>query len=263
MSSAAPLRGRRVLVTRGEEKADRLTGLLEVAGAEVVRVPLIAAQRLVAAAAISDAVDRLVDASAPGTGPAWLVLTSATGAEMTVEAVGAVRLGELAIAVVGPATAAPLRSHGIEPDLVAAGQVGESLASELVSAGVDGSPALLVTAAGARRVIAPLLEAAGAHVDVLEAYRSVMPETARRRLREALGGPAIDAVTFTSGSTVRHFSLAWPPPLPRCPAACIGPVTARAARAAGWATVIAATEHTADGLAAALLAHLAPVHPVP
>ena len=110
MSGAGPLQGRRVLVTRGAEKADRLPGLLEEAGAEVLRVPLIATERLVAAPDISRAVDRLIEGVLGGERPRWLVLTSAMGAELAVEAVGAERLSDVAIAVIGPATAAELSS---------------------------------------------------------------------------------------------------------------------------------------------------------
>ncbi len=263
MTAAQPLQGRRILVTRGADKVDRLPGLLEDVGAEVLRVPLIATQRLAAAAEIGLAVGRLLEGGVHGERAPWLVLTSATGVELTVEAVGAPQLGEVAIAVIGPATGAALRSHGIEVDLVAPGQVGESLAAELWRAGVDGARVLLVTAAGSRNVIAPLLTAAGARVEVLDAYRSVMPDGARDRLREALAGPPVDAITFTSGSTVRHCTEALAQPPPPCLAVCIGPVTADAARAAGWAAVITAGEHTADGMVAAMVSHLAPVHPLP
>jgi uroporphyrinogen III methyltransferase / synthase len=263
MRSAKPLRGRRVLVTRGMEKVDRLPDLLEKAGAKVVRVPMIATQRLASVGDIRLAVDRLDHGGVGGGRRPWLVLTSATGADLTVDAAGPNRLDDLAIAVVGPATDAALRAHGIEADLVAPGQVGESLAAELAMSGLDGARVLLVTAVGARDVIAPVLTASGAEVEVLEAYGSVLPEDAEERLREVLAGPRLDAVTFTSGSTVRHFGEALTEPLPSCPAVCIGPVTADAARDAGWTTVITAAEHTADGMVAVMVARLARAHRLP
>jgi uroporphyrinogen-III synthase len=263
MRSAKPLRGRRVLVTRGVEKVDRLPALLEKAGAKVVRVPMIAVQRLATVGDIRLAIDRLDHGGQAGGRRPWLVLTSAIGADLTVDAAGPNRLDGLAIAVVGPATDAALRAHGIEADLVAPGQVGESLAAELAMSGLEGARVLLVTASGARDVIAPVLTASGAEVEVLEAYGSVVPEDAAQRLREVLAGPRVDAVTFTSGSTVRHFTEALTEPLPACPAVCIGPVTAEAARDAGWTTVFTAGEHTADGMVAVMVARLAAVHPLP
>ena len=260
MSHGPQLAGRIVLVTRGTAKGERLGELLADEGATVVRVPLIAVERLAGSSALAGAVERL-RAGGPG---AWVVLTSQTGVGLLFEQVG--RPGSLdgvAVAVVGPATRAALRSHGVEPDLVAPGQTAQSLAEELASRHVDGKNVLVVAAAGGRDVIAPLLTAAGARVEVLEAYRSVLPPGARDRLREALAGPPVDAITFTSGSTVRHCTEALAQPPPPCLAVCIGPVTADAARAAGWATVITAGEHTADGMIAAMVSHLAPVHPLP
>ena len=262
MTSMPPLQGRRVLVTRGVDKRDDMASLLEAAGAIVLRVPLIAVRRLLVAADIARAVDRLGAGTGARSSRPWLVLTSATGAGLAVEAVGATSLARFGIAVIGPATAAALRSRGVEADLEATGQVAESLAAELAQKGVDGAAVLVVTAAGGRDVIAPALLAAGAHVEVLEAYRSVTPEGAAERLREALGGPQLDAVTFTSGSTVRHFGEAVAAP-PGCLAACIGPVTAAVARAAGWTDVVTAAEHTTAGVVAALVTHLPAVQRLP
>jgi uroporphyrinogen-III synthase len=263
MTSVPPLQGRRVLVTRGVDKRDDMAPLLEAAGAFVLRVPLIEVRRLLVAADIARAVDRAEAGAGAGSPRPWLVLTSATGAGLAVEAVGAPSLARFAIAVIGPATAAALRSRGVDADLEAAGQVAESLAAELVHRGIAGAAVLVVTAAGARDVIAPALIAAGAHVEVLEAYRSVTPEGAADRLREALSGPPLDAVTFTSGSTVRHFAAVVDAPPPGCLAACIGPVTAAVARAAGWTDVVTAAEHTTAGMVAALLTHLPTVHRLP
>ncbi len=122
---------------------------------------------------------------------------------------------------------------------------------------------LVIAAGGGRDVVAPALTAAGAEVEVLEAYRTVMPDGAAEQLRAAFAGTVVDAITFTSGSTVRHCAMALPQPPHGCAAACIGPVTARAAEAAGWSTVVTATEHTSAGLVAALVARLGAAHPLP
>ena len=66
----------------------------------------------------------------------------------------------------------------------------------------------------------------------------------------------MDAVTFTSASTVTGFTvvaseaLAEAPRRPRV--VCIGPVTARAAREAGWHVDAVAGPHTIEGLVVAL-----------
>ncbi|MBJ7609613.1 MAG: uroporphyrinogen-III synthase [Candidatus Dormibacteraeota bacterium] len=246
MSPERPLRGRTVLVTRGVGKGDRLGELLEAMGAAVVRVPLIETRLLSGAASLAGAVVRLAD----GEGQPWLVLTSETAVQVLLDDLGdAATLDGIAVAVVGPVTEAALRDRGVAPALVASGQTAESLASELVGRGMGGARALVVAAAGGREVVSRALRAAGAGVEVIEAYQSVLPEGAIDRLLVALTATPPDAVTFTSGSTVANFSVGIrgkaPPP---CTALCIGPVTSRAARRAGWAAVVTAGEHTAQGL---------------
>jgi len=69
--------------------------------------------------------------------------------------------------------------------------------------------------------------------------------------RRVLDGE-IDILTFASGGTVRAFMrlLGRKPPR-RVKVACIGPVTAKAAKAAGLRVDAVAMEHTISGLAAA------------
>jgi uroporphyrinogen III methyltransferase/synthase len=252
VSAALPLAGRTVLVTRGTAKGDRLGQLLAEAGATVVRVPLIAVERLPGSHDLTAAVGRL-RAARPH---AWLVLTSQAGVDVLLDSLGELgartALDGVRIAVVGPATQAALRSRGVDTDLVSAGQTAQSLGEELAARRPAPTDVLVVAAAGGRDVTATLLRAAGARVEVVTAYRSVLPAGAAAALRDALVATVPDAVTFTSGSTVANFSSGLGgSPLPGCPAVCIGPVTAAAARHAGWASVITAEEHTAQGVVAA------------
>ncbi len=249
MSAGPPLAGRTVVVTRGAAKGDRLGELLAEAGATVLRVPLIAVEPLAGARALAGAVQRL----RMGGSGSWLVVTSQTAVALLFDHVGEPgALDGVSVAAVGPATEAALRSRGIEPELVATGQTAQSLAEELASHQLVGRNVLVIAAAGGRDVVAPRLRAGGARVEVIAAYRSVLPADAATTLRAALAGAPPDAVTFTSGSTVVNFTRGLNGrPLPACPAVCIGPVTAAAARDAGWATVITAAEHTAEGVAAA------------
>ena len=263
MSPGRPLEGRRVVVTRGVEKADRLPALLEKAGATVVGVPLIATVALVGGAEIQAALTRLREKGAGSGSRPWLVLTSETAVALVADAAGVAGLSGLAIAVVGPATGAALRAVGVEADLVAPGQEAESLAAELAGLGVAGRGVLVMAASGGRDVVAPVLQQAGAGVEVLEGYRTVMPEGAAERLRAEVARATVDAVTFTSGSTVRHFATAIPDPPQRCAAMCIGPVTAGAAREAGWERIVTAGDHTAAGVVAAMIEHLSGAHPLP
>jgi uroporphyrinogen-III synthase len=250
-----------VVVTRGRDKTDRLPRLLEDTGASVVSVPLIAPVALVADDVLRGAVTRLREVG--GARSPWLVLTSETATRMLAGAVPPADLAGVRVAVVGTATAAAMRATGFEVHLVAPGQEAESLATAVADAGVAGSRVLVIAAVGGRGVVAPALVAAGGRVEVVEAYRTVMPKGAAERLRAAFDALPVDAITFTSGSTVRHAATALSEPPPGCVAACIGPVTARAARDAGWAQIAVASEPSAAGVVAVLIDRLNGAHPLP
>jgi uroporphyrinogen-III synthase len=68
----------------------------------------------------------------------------------------------------------------------------------------------------------------------------------------------VDAVTFTSASTVRGFVGALGTVKGNPKVVCIGPVTARAAREHGLRVHAVASPHTMDGLIAALERAFAP-----
>jgi uroporphyrinogen-III synthase len=265
VSGPAPLSGRRVVVTHGAGKNGELTTLLVGAGAGVEVIPMIETQRLLAA----DAVRRGIAPAAsgvpgtPGGGRCgWVVFTSATAVPIAVEA-AADLLARSHLAAVGEATAAALRSHGLTVDLVPAEASADALA-EALAEWAAGDMVVVLGAEGGRDVIAPRLRRAGATVELVILYRSVVPEGAVDRLRAALA-TAPDAVVFSSGSAVRHTSMALDGARPPATtvAVCIGSTTAVAARGAGWPEVLVAPEATATALVSTLQARLLGGHPVP
>jgi uroporphyrinogen-III synthase len=125
-----------------------------------------------------------------------------------------------------------------------------------------GQSFLLVRAEVARDVIVEALRAVGAKVHVVDAYRNVLPEAAAGLLRKAMQEP-IDAVTFTSSSSVTHLAEAAKKagiefPFRGVAAVSIGPITSQTLREAGWEPAAEANPHDVPGLIAAtasLLAH--------
>jgi uroporphyrinogen-III synthase len=116
---------------------------------------------------------------------------------------------------------------------------------------------LLARAAIARDVIPDALRAAGASVDVVDAYRNVLPEAAPELLRQALAG-GLDAATFTSSSSVTHLAEAARLagiefPFTGVPAISIGPITSRTLREAGWPPAAEANPPDISGLVVAVL----------
>ncbi len=203
----------------------------------------------------------------------WVVLTS-TNAVMALEAARR-ELGmdprpwptsPTRFCAVGPSTAAALEAVGLPPDIVPSEYIGESVLEALLKAdgNLDRRRILLPRAAEARDVIPDGLRAAGAVVDVIEAYRTVPvtgdDEVGRRhveRLAERLAAGEVDMVTFTSSSTVRSFRAMFGSELGVSLVATIGPATSVTARESGYEVAVEAEDYTVSGLVRALESYYA------
>jgi uroporphyrinogen III methyltransferase/synthase len=258
---ARPLFGRRVVVTRPRAQAGGLADFLEEQGAEVIPFPTIA----IAPPLEPDALARAVDAAAEYD---WIVFTSANGVRAFFDRFGAGErdLRELArvrLAVIGPETANELRRRLLRPAVQPADYRAEGLLAAFAAEELRGARILLPRAAGARTILPETLRARGAQVDEVIAYRAVPPADADvDGLRTALEGGRLDALTFTSSSTVRNFgALLGEAELKRLVrdgrpvVACIGPVTAATARECGLPVTVVPRTYTAAALAVALVDH--------
>jgi len=258
---AGPLAGRKIVVTRSRAQARALRELLEADGADVIEVPAIRIAPADDYGPVDAAIDRLAEYH-------WIVFTSqnAVGAfveRLQARAWGAGDLSRLRIAAIGPATARALLAHGLRPSLAPERFVAEALvdafAGEAVAGRVPGdlrgTRVLLPRAAEARSVLPEGLRALGASVDVVAVYRVEVERDQNPEVWRRLSGH-VDAVTFTSPSTVRNFVELMGAGTSRLPGgalvACIGPVTAAAAQACGLTVGLVADTYTVPGLAEAL-----------
>ena len=237
----------RILVTRAAEQAGELLAALSRHGLEPVSVPAIEVQVVALAAG-------------PGGPPdwrayTWIVATSANGARAVLEAVaaGARIAGTVRWAAIGAATAALLEAAGLDVSFRPTRSDGMTLATELPAR--TGDRVLLVRGDLADGELASRLRERDVSVAEVIAYRThEAPASSRRLLRRALDGGPIDAVVFTSGSTVRGLvalARSEAADLSSVPAVCIGPETAAAARDAGFAVAAVAAEPGAEALAMA------------
>jgi uroporphyrinogen III methyltransferase/synthase len=228
--------------------------MLRDRGLDPVEVPTVAIERDSAASGIDDMLARLDGAD-------WLVVTSANGAQAVVERMVATKLGippAVRIAAVGPATARTLERAGLRVDHVPDRFLTVAIADGLGQ--VAGRRVVLARADAATPDLRIALELRGARVEEVVAYHTVEgPPASRDGLRQTFVR-GVDGIAFTSGSTVRGLvSLTastdrWR--APAVPAYAIGPVTARAAHAAGFRVAAVAVRHTADGLADTIATHL-------
>jgi uroporphyrinogen III methyltransferase/synthase len=247
-SAPLPLRGRTVVVTRAAEQAAGMVAALRRLGARVVPFPTIRV------AGPADGGAALAEAMASVERYDWLVVTSANGARAVLGHLpDARRLLGVGLAAIGPATAAVLAAAHLPPDLVPTAYVAEALleAFPARSPAAGRGRVLIARAAVARDVLPDGLARAGWRVDVVEAYKTVGAAGDRPALLDAVA--RADVVTFTSPSTVERFVEALGPRPTPATVACIGPVTAAAARAAGLEVAVQAQEFTVAGLLDALV----------
>lgn len=247
------------MITRAREQADELARALASQGAEVIAAPVIRIEPLGDLAGLRAALAGL-------SAYRWVVFTSQNAVHTVFDRLLAWGLtprsfAGTAVAAIGTATAAALAQRGVPPALVPDEFVGEALAEALAArGGLRGSRVLIPSAQEAREALAAGLRAHGAAVDVVPVYRTVPAQTDLRPLAAEIAGGRIDAVTFTSSSTVRSFvDLAGPQTARsgRFVAATIGPVTAATARELGVHPVIEAEPHTVAGLVDALVRRFA------
>lgn len=242
--SRSPLAGRTIVVTRPAERADRLVNLLDQRDARVLLAPAIEL-RPARSAALTAALKDLAAGRFT-----WIVLTSPATVAMLADRVGTPSQVRAKVAAIGDGTSeAFARWAHRRPDRVARTFTTEGLARSFPR----GSGRVLC----ARADIAPegledALAAKGWTPTRVDAYRTVFPKSMPAEVRAALAAGEVDAVTFTSASTVRGFTAALGEVGGTPKVVCIGPVTAAEARAHGYRVHAVARPHTTEGLIAAL-----------
>ena len=258
LASALPLAGRVILVTRAREQAGRFAALLEEAGARVLLAPTIVIEPPDSWVPLDDALGRSREYR-------WAIFTSVNGVEMVRRRLeragrGCDALASCRLAAIGPATAEALRAWGLAADVVPGEYVAEGLAARLRPLIRPRDRVLLPRAAETRDLLVRELEAMGALVDEVAAYRTRAATERSAGLRDVLGRRTVDVVTFTSSSTVKHFAALWSrdelgPLRAGVTVACIGPITAQTAAGFGLRVQIMPDEYTIPALARAIVTH--------
>jgi uroporphyrinogen III methyltransferase/synthase len=257
-----PLSGKRVLVTRTPAQARQTSAMLRERGADPIVVPTIEVRPIEGRAPMVKAAHELGSY-------AWVAFTSENGVHaffdtLAQEGLDARAFARSRVAVIGPGTAAALAEKGITADIVAKEFRGEGLAkamlTELRASEQQGPKRVLIARAKEARAALPdLLREGGCEVDVVPVYETHPAKDVAGRLRELFTGPSkLDAVTFTSASTVHGFCDALGDNAAEllkqsgAVVASIGPVTTEAAIARGLEVQATAAAYTLEGLMAVL-----------
>jgi uroporphyrinogen III methyltransferase / synthase len=252
-----PLAGKRIVVTRARAQALEFIQRLEELGAEVLEFPTIEIRPPESFAGLDEAIGKIE-------GYDWLIVTSVNGVEpllWRLQAAGksAESLGHLKVAAIGPQTASRLESAGFHNVLVPSRFQAEGILELLEAATMRGKRVLIPRAAKARDVLPDTLRDWGAKVDVVEAYRTLAPAGDFSAVKLLLRQGKVDLISFTSSSTVSHFSQLFDGAklgeiLGNTTVACIGPITAKTVEELAGHVDIVADEFTVAGLIQAIVA---------
>jgi uroporphyrinogen III methyltransferase/synthase len=256
-----PLFGRRIVVTRSREQAGELVEMLEERGAEAIASPTIR----IAPPEDPEALDNACRMA--GTFD-WIVFTSTNGVEhfmrRLLELSDIRELKGVRLCAIGPSTAERLSRYGIRVDLMPEEYRAEALVESLRAGGSMAAKRFLLPRADiARELLADELRAIGAEVTEVAVYRTLLAGPERdsdHDIYRMLLDRQIDAVTFTSASTVKNFAKIFGEEqaadlLNTTVVASIGPVTAEAAQQLGIATTVMPARYTIPDLVDALVVH--------
>jgi len=245
-----PLFSKRIVVTRAREQAGALAERLQALGADAIELPTIEIRPATHPGPLDRAIANLASYD-------WLIFTSATGVRCFVarldRSAADWRSLRARICAIGPATRAAIEALHLKVDLMGAEYVAEGLLAAFAGHDLAGKRILLPRAAVARDLVPVELGRRGAQVEVVEAYRTAMPDDAAARAAEVFARKP-DWITFTSSSTVENFvAAAGAAALEGVKVASIGPVTSQTARSLGIPVTVEAATYTIDGLVQAIL----------
>ncbi len=247
-----PLAGHRILVTRTREQSSTLAAALKTLGADVLEVPTIRIAPPDTYAPLDAALARRSEFDI-------LIVSSANTAQVLAARLPSPWLYQPWTVAIGPATAGALHEAGFQVNEQPMPAVAESVVRELAPR-VRGKRILLPRAKVARDLMPEALRSAGAIVEVVEAYQTLLAEDSRSILQSAFAAdaPPISAVTFSSSSTVTNFFALLGPEGAQAALAAeraysIGPVTSATLRGYGIEPAAEAVRHDVDGLIQAIL----------
>ncbi len=255
-----PLFGKRVLVTRAVHQAGSMASLLRDEGAQPVLAPTIRLAPPEDPGPLRDAVTHLDSYD-------WVLFTSSNSVDaffttLSDAGLDPRALGATKVCVIGAKTEAALHRWGITADVVPEDARAEGVLETLRPHLGDGAKLLMPRAEVARELLPDSLREAGSTVDVVTAYRNVPPDSAEvERIRSLVDPGEVDAILFTSSSTVRNLhALLGPDATQRLNALAlfsIGPVTSATAEELGLIITATAAEATIESLVETLRAYYA------
>ncbi len=251
-----PLFGKKILITRSKSQSKGVAERISELAGEAVEFPAIEITEPDDTGPLDLAINRISEYD-------WIIFTSVNGVERFFSRFFEIKndIRELAgprIGAIGPVTASRLRDLNLNVDILAKEFKAEGLLASFHETETKGKRFLIPRAQEAREILPEGLIAMGGLVDVVHTYKTVTPQgNDVSRIQGMLAERQIDAITFTSSSTVERLieilgkgdykNLLKGPVL-----ASIGPITSKTIREYDLEPTVEADQYTMDGLVKAL-----------
>ena len=235
---SSPLESKRVVVTRPAAQADSLCYMLKEAGAVPIRFPTICIRPVEKSQRLEGALAHLENYD-------WVVFTSVNGVRYALNGLARTWPDSTLVAAIGPATKRALVSRGVPVHFMPS-----EYRAECIAEGIGGHQVLMLRAQGARPALRTILQSRGTAVEEIPLYFAETiqpPQAAYSKVQQG-----VDAITFTSASTVRSYAELMGADVKCAVIACIGPVTADMATSLGMPVHAVAAEYTISGMVEAL-----------
>ncbi|MCA0969911.1 uroporphyrinogen-III synthase [Halobacillus litoralis] len=225
-----PLSGKTILVTRGESQAGPLIQAIEEKGGEAILTPLISFKAK-DTYENQQILNKLHDYS-------WVFFTSSNGVKFffsLLEKRGGSIHDNLRFAVVGKKTAKTLKSFGYKADFTPSSYKASAMGPEFFHTFQEPSPILYVRGNRSRDELIAMFHKQQVFFQTMTAYDTLLLKDQQQDIDQLLKNGQLDALTFTSPSTVEAFSkVATLNEALILPCFCIGPTTAEQAESVGF-----------------------------
>jgi uroporphyrinogen-III synthase len=259
-TQAAPLTGRRIVVTRTRDQASELSDKLRQLGADVLELPVLKISSAVEKQALADVMTELGRYD-------WIAFTSGNGVRYFFDEFFRLfddirSLGLMRIAAIGDGTGRRLADLHLKIECQPKTATAGALADALIATGsLDSAQILVITGNLNRDELITKLEEARAIVDRFQVYRTESVDLTDDPAAAAFREQGADAVLFASSSSATFFaaqakSLKLAAKAKRPLAGSIGPQTTAAMKQAGIPLDFEAKQPGLDELIAALVAKL-------
>jgi len=252
-----PLFGKNIVITRARAQASDLVSKLSKFGAHCIEIPTIKIAPPQDITPLKKSIENINNYD-------WLVFTSVNGVKFFFDTLFEMgkdvrALGHLKFACIGPVTKDRLKDYGIISDILPEQYIAESVIDAFSKVDIKDKDVLLPRAKKARTILPEELTKMGAKVDEIIAYEALLNSDEKEKLITLLENNKIDAVTFTSSSTVSNFmslieSKKSNKLLKGVVTVSIGPITSDTARSFNIEPDIEAKEYTIQGIVNSLLA---------